>query len=512
MAWFRAWTFDEQRVREALLGGVLPEDVEVSTQARMDLVVKRLQELELWDFITGLPVVHGKENAYPSQQMLGAIALLELAEGNTRLAAAGKILQDATLIGALGFNVELFDRRKGEGVVSAGTLRNHLKKVPKGEGPKALRRQAQYMRQRKWLRGHIYAADGTKLEVGKGTSHEGAGEVWDGQEERWAYGYKLLTLQNLAENRSRCVAMDLKPINADEHQMLDDALAALGADMGLESLRQMIQLLILDRGYWGAEFLYRLGHHYKLKYLTLGKKNLELLQEAKAQRELRKAEYRSYRVKNKTTGLPSTIELCGLEGVPLNGYTADGKGMGDVNVVLAREWVETAKINGKTVEAHWDEWYYVTNQPLGKDWLAVYLQYEARWGIENEGFRTLKQAYHLDQLPGRSLAAIEARTALVLMLYNAMNILDMKYPEDGKEALRQRRKRGHASHLNEQAVIVYIPAGYVASFRPPEYHRLTVEGARRRAQLEAVDAVEAIGRKFDLTPEVRAELRKTFRT
>lgn len=507
MAWFRIWQFDEERVREALLSGVEPEDLEISTQARMDLVVKRLRELGLWEHITELPVTHKKQNAYPSEQMLGAVALLELAEGNTRLAAAGKILQDATTIGALGFNVELLDRRKGKDIASPGTLRNHLKKVPKGEGPKALQRQARYMRQRKWLRGHQYAADGTKLEVGKGTTYEGAGEVWDGQEERWAYGYKLLTLQNLTEDRPRCVAMDLKPINADEHQMLDDCLAALAEDMGIDQLRRMIELLILDRGFWGAEFLYRLGHHFKLKYLTLGKKNLELLKEAKAQRELRKAEYRSYRVKNKTTGLPRTIELCGLEGVPL--FSSDGKAMGDVNVVLAREWIDETKVNDKTVEAHWDEWYYVTNQSLGKDWLVFYLQYECRWGIENEGFRTLKQVYHLEQLPGRSFAAIEARTALVLMLYNAMSILDMKYPEDGKEALHQRRKRGHASHLNDQTVVVYVPAGYVATFHILEYHLLVAEGARRRTQLAAVDAISQLP---ELAPEIRDKLLKMMQT
>ncbi len=302
--------------------------------------------------------------------------------------------------------------------------------------------------------------------------------------------------------------MGLKPINTDEHQMLDDCLAAMVADMGRKSLRRMIELLILDRGYWGAEFLYRLGHHYKLKYLTLGKKNLDLLHEAKAQRELRKAEYRPYRVTNRTTGELRNIQLCGLQGVALNGYTADGKGTGDVNVVLAREWIDEKKVNGKLIEAHWDEWYYVTNQPLGKDWLLIYFQYESRWGIENEGFRTLKQSYHLEQLPGRSFAAIEARTALVLMLYNAMNILDMKYPEEGKEALLQRRKRGHASHLNDQAVVVYVPGGYVATFRPQEYHRLIVEGTRRRTQLDDIDAIN----RLELPQEIRDKVLKTLQT
>ncbi len=164
MAWVKTWLFDEERVREALLCGLLPEDLEVSTQARMDLVVNRLRELGLWEYITGMPVVHGKKNAYSSEQMLGIVALLELAEGNTRLCSASKLLLDATTIGTLGFNLELLDRRKGKGIASANTVRNHLKKVPEGEGPRALRRQAQYMRQRKWLRGHEYAADATKLD------------------------------------------------------------------------------------------------------------------------------------------------------------------------------------------------------------------------------------------------------------------------------------------------------------------------------------------------------------
>ena len=508
MAWVKTWLFDEERVRESMLSGLLPEGVELSMQARMDLVVKRLQELGLWEHVTGLPVAHGKPNAYSSEQMLGIIALLELAEGNTRLASAGKILQDPATIGSLGFNVELLDRRKGEGIASRNTLRNHLKKVPKGEGPEALLRQARYMRKRKWLRGHQYAADGTKLEVGKRTTYEGAGEVWDKKEQRWAYGYKLMSLQNVTQGQPRCVAMDLKSINTDEHQMLDDCLAALVGEMGLQALRRMIELLILDRGFWGAEFLYRLGHHYKIKYLTLGKSNLDLLKEAKAQLQLRKAEYRSYRVEDRTTGKPRHIQLCGLEGVALNGYSSDGKGNGDVNVVLAREWIEASKVDGKPVAAHWDEWYYVTNQSLGSDWLVFYHQYERRWGIENEGFRTLKQDYHLEQLPGRSFNAIEARTALVLMLYNAMSILDMKYPQDGNEALQQRRKRGHPSHISQVSVVVYVSPGYVASFSGREYTRLTNEGTRRRMQFAAVAAVNAL----ELDPEIRAKVIKALQT
>ncbi|MBI4867879.1 MAG: transposase [Candidatus Wallbacteria bacterium] len=508
MAWCKLWSIDRERVEALLLSGVLAEDVVMCTHSQLDQVLDRLDELGLWTFLTQMPVKHGKGNAFPSPQMLGSLAMLELMDGDTHLASAGKVLQNAALIERLGFNLELRDRRRqGEGFVSPNTLRNHLKRVPRGAGPKALLAQAQYMRQRKWLRGKEYAADGTWLEVGKDTTHEGAGKVWDKDEQRWAYGYKLMSLQNLTEGRPRIVAMDLAAINTDERQMLLQCLDSLVGQMGLQNLRQMIHLLTLDRGFWGAQFLYRLGHDYKLKFLIPGKRDLDLLQEAKAQQQLRKTEYRAYQVEDQTTGRLHTIELCGLENVALNGYSADGTGSGDVNVVLAREWMETRVVRGKREEAHWEEWYYVTNQPLGKDWLAIYLQYQRRWGIENQGFRQLKQRYHLEQLPGRSLNAIEARTALVLMLYNAMSIVQMKYPDDGLRALALQRKLGEPTPLAKVTLAVYI-GQTMALFPGTEYQRLALIGERRRTLADVQAAVDGL----ELPAKLRAKLAKILQT
>jgi hypothetical protein len=154
-----------------------------------------------------------------------------------------------------------------------------------------------------------------------------------------------------------------------------------------------------------------------------------------------------------------------------------------------------------------EEWYYVTNQPLGKDWLAIYLQYERRWGIENEGFRQLKQRYHLEQLPGRSLNAIEARTALVLMLYNAMNIVQMKYPDDGLRALALQRKLGEPTPLAKVTLAVYI--GQTMALLPgTEYQRLALIGERRRTLADIQAAVDGI----ELPAKLRAKLAKILQT
>ena len=51
--------------------------------------------------------------------------------------------------------------------------------------------------------------------------------------------------------------------------------------------------------------------------------------------------------------------------------------------------------------------------------LSLVFLYRRRQGIENQGFRELKQGWHLGKFPGKSFSAVLFHTLITLMLYDA---------------------------------------------------------------------------------------------
>lgn len=72
----------------------------------------------------------------------------------------------------------------------------------------------------------------------------------------------------------------------------------------------------------------------------------------------------------------------------------------------------------------------------------IYKLYKDRWTIENQGIRYLSQRWNLRDLAGRSLNSIQARIWTILMLYNAVKILEMKYEGKMEKLQDKMRERG----------------------------------------------------------------------
>ncbi len=73
-----------------------------------------------------------KNNGYPSKIILGTLVIKELLCIG-KLSGVGKIIRDGKLASNIGFNIEKIKKakEKEKGVIDLGTLRNHLKKIPK---------------------------------------------------------------------------------------------------------------------------------------------------------------------------------------------------------------------------------------------------------------------------------------------------------------------------------------------------------------------------------------------
>ena len=99
----------------------------------------------------------------------------------------------------IGFTIEKIKEAEKEekGVIDLGTLRNHLKRIPREKSDKAFYHHVKLLRDRRWIRGQEYVADAVQLEVPYGETFEGMGKVWDTKEKQYKYGYKLELLMNV---------------------------------------------------------------------------------------------------------------------------------------------------------------------------------------------------------------------------------------------------------------------------------------------------------------------------
>jgi hypothetical protein len=164
---YRLWVQDQNNVEGAMLSG---KDIcwDGSDYSINDYLIEFLKNSGLWDTMIGEKKPKGlkKENGIPWEMMDQMMILKELTEAG-KIPRVGKIIRDGKLMATLGFNLERISTRKGEdkGVVHPDTFRNHLKRKEEGENLADFYRHVKFLREKKWLRGGKYVADGFKIIV-----------------------------------------------------------------------------------------------------------------------------------------------------------------------------------------------------------------------------------------------------------------------------------------------------------------------------------------------------------
>ncbi len=467
----KVWIRNERQIEEAIINGEETQLVE-SDFGASELLVDFLKETGLWDILTAMPIKMGKNNGYPGKIILGILILKELMAIG-KIAAAGKIIKDGKLMADIGFNIEKIKKAEKEdkGVIDLDTLRNHLKKIPQTESGKAFYQHIKILRNKRWIRGHQYVADAVELEVPYGETFEGMGEIWKKKEKRWKCGYKLELLMNVTTTgRLRFVGCALAPINSDERALLISIFEEIEEHLGKGKVREIIESLTLDRGYWGAHFLWELKHKWGTDFVTLVRDDdLDFVEHVEYY--LRGVEptfkERWITVKKRGKEEKKKISICGINGLSLRRYSSEGKekDLGKVNTVIVYD-----EHNGRERRR-----IYVTTLDAKADPFRIYRLYKDRWTIENQGIRYLSQRWSLRDLAGRKLNSIQARILTVLTLYNAVKILEMKY-EDKMEKLQEKmREKGERSYLSGCALIIYGRDRYYGIFSAVNYANLTTK-------------------------------------
>ncbi|MEA1964155.1 MAG: transposase [Candidatus Aerophobetes bacterium] len=490
----KVWLRNEKKIEEAIINGEKVEAVESDFGAN-EFVIDFLKETGFWDIITGMKPKMGKNNGYSSDIILGALIMKELLAIG-KLSGAGKILEDGKLMADTGFNIEKIKKaeEKEKGVIDLGTLRNHLKKIPQDESDRAFYKHIRFLREKRWIRGHQYVADAVELEVPYGETFEGMGEVWDKREKRYKYGYKLELLMNVTTTgRLRFVGAALGPINSGERALLAHIFKDIEKYLGKGKVDEIIDSLTLDRGYWGGHFLWELKHRWGVDFVTLARDDdLDFVKHVEYY--LRGVEptfkERWITVKKRGKKEKKKIRICGINGLYLRRYSKEGKekDLGKVNTVIVYD-----EHNGRERRR-----IYVTTLNAEDDPFKIYKLYKDRWTIENQGIRYLSQRWNLRDLAGRSLNSIQARIWIILMLYNAMKILEMKYENKMEKLKDKMREKGERSYLSGCALIVYGRDKYYGIFSGVNYANLIAERtARTVAKATASSTAQEIAEELE---------------
>ena len=127
--------------------------------------------------------------------------------------------------------------------------------------------------------------------------------------------------------------------------------------------------------------------------------------------------------------------------------------------------------------------------------------YRGRWGIENQGFRSLSQTWDIDRPAGHSYGAVLARLVFVFMIYNARHLFEKqsRYRPDYAEQLRQMRSYGPGICLVGATLIALTAAGFCCAFTPRELLKLHTQRLQKAIQrgLAAGRTLEEVMRELD---------------
>jgi len=465
------WREDKQAVAKKLEQG-RDLDGHNSAFGDNDLIIGFLMVEGFWSVLVeteadGLK----KDNGYPPRTLNGLWSLCELA-GVERIAQSGKVIGDEALLRMVGFQVEQIERARAKGRlrVDPETLSNHLGRISETSVAKSWWEHVRLLRSKKWYRGGVYAVDGTDITIpyGEKENYEGAEHRGD------AVGYKLVVVLNIEEGRERVVGWALGGLARSEKALLKDILKGLREQFG--RLGDWMNVLVMDRAYWGAEFLGELKKREGIDYVVRAQhEKIAVAQNMEGLSRLPDTQWHEVEEEHSRLG-KMKVKMAGFDQLPL--CDEDGVEHGPCRGVIADEY----DLKGNRLPDR-DRFYYVTSLPVElkseRSVQSVRTYYRRRWSIENQGFWVLTKRWNLDTLVARNITAIRARLNFVLQLYNAENCCAWKHPGHFKDELPRLKRPPKGERLGKPSIMIYTPEGEVGSFQPREYADLITKAVTR---------------------------------
>jgi hypothetical protein len=494
---FRVWEKDRARVEQDIVAG-RPFDAFISERGRFDAMFDFMLRSGLWTPATAMrPSGLKKDNGIPYRLLNGVECLREMAGIDTP-ANCGPLLKDAYLLERIGFTAEKIEKHlaRDRTVIDPESLSNHLARFTEPDLEAGFLQHLEVIRHKRWLRGGVYAVDGHDILIPYGQGYEGARRISQG-----SYGYKLLVLLNIQDGCEVIVGYILGGLQESEITMLRRMLARLDKTMG--PLREWLKILLMDRGYWGTDWFCELKQDYGIDFVSrVRDEKLDLNRNIQRQVEELDRSWASFEEERQFSGRQErqTVRVTALRPITLISDETPAHRQIAVNVVVAiqshADGTAILDQNGKDISRT----DYVTSLGPGRHGAKVRGLYRGRWGIENQGFRTLSQTWDIDRPAGHSYGAVLARLVFVFMIYNARHLFEKasQHRPDYAEQLRQMRSYGAGIGLAGAAIVV-LTAGYCCALTARELLQLQKQRLQKAMErgLAAGKSVKEVMREID---------------
>ncbi len=447
--------------------------------ARIDFRPKRVKRIMIPTVLMIL--------TYEMKQLMGISNMNQLEE---------HLFRDTALLKIIGFTARQIQegfcqRGKGKrrGPMHRDTLADLLSKFSSKEVDFILKEAVRVLVKHKLIRGRAYILDASDLPTTQ--RYKGCGvkkvvkKAWDKEGQQvetvtYVYGYKLLVL--MEARHKMVVAARVVKINEHEKTFTKEMVRE-----GQQRTGGKLKVLLVDRGFIDGVVLWWLGKEMKIRFVIPARRNMEISQDIRGFR-WEKADGRSVFVEQ-----AKEMKVMGVRG--LLSYDQFGeeehrrrKGRKDfkahpINAVMVLRW------DGRDYEPG-KEKVFLTNLSVSRP-MKIIEQYDLRSEIENQGFRELKQGYHLLKYPQKTEAAVRAHAVLTLIIYSLVNAYKS---EQGQRLahLGIRRWRGKQMGQSIHKMIVYYEGiygivdveelFYLMDMTPKELYRLKIKQLQREIE------------------------------
>jgi hypothetical protein len=447
--------------------------------ARLDFRLKRLKRVMIPTVLMIL--------TYEVKQLLGISSMNQLEE---------HLFRDVALLKVIGFTArqiqEGFCQRgkgKRQGPIHRDTLADFLSRFTASEVDFILEEAVRVLVKHKLVRGKTYILDATDLPTTK--CYQGCGvkkvvkKVWsqEGKEVevvKYVYGYKLLVL--MEARHKLVVAARVVKINEHEKKftkrLVQEAQQRTGG---------AVKVLLVDRGFIDGVLLWWLWKKMGIRFVIPARSNMEVSQDIRGFRSEKADGQRVFWEETKEVRVLGVRGLLSYDQFGEEGHKRR-RGRKDfranpINGVMVVRWA------GKDYEPG-EEKVFLTILPVSGP-LRVLEQYDLRSEVENQGFRELKQGYHLLKYPKKTSSAVRAHAVLTLIIYSLVNA----YKSQRGQRLAHlgiRRWRGKQMGQSIHKMIVYYEGiygivdveelFYLLDMTPQELYRLKIKRFQRELE------------------------------
>ncbi len=295
----------------------------------------------------------------------------------------------------------------------------------------------------------------------------------------YIFGFKIGMIQG-ADSRIP-VSCAFSQIQVHDNNFTEDLVKQAESNIG-----RKIRLLLIDCGFLDGEILWRL-HKRGTHFITRARTNMNVAEQIRSFREDAPGNG-VYRKKRKG------IEIIGVEGLTLYSQYGDEEHAKRHN----RKDFKPNPINGVMVIKFRGKIYppgkekvFITDLPVDNP-LLILDKYDLRSLIENQGFRELKQGWHINKFPVKKENAVRAHTILTLLVY-AVNAAYQT--ERGQEAVRKGIRRVRLENFQSIHKITVYSGPYFGIFDIEEYAVIIRSPPRDFARTDISQTMKRLGLK-----------------